>query len=484
VKVSPTVAGTIKIEYYANTTWNIEEFEGYPATFTCFQYNAKLRFTAQALSGYKFKKWQGNDWDGDGDLNLPSAFTSNPDEFYHIHDGTLITAVFEKIVNPTVNAGADRDTEIDTSVTLQGSVSNPSNLPLNYQWTQESGISVKNFSDQTTLTPSFITPDTKTTLIFLLKAIDKNTAVVYDSDNIAIEVKIPENDPPSAPSGLASNAVSYKKIILKWTDQSSNEDGFIIERKKRGCNSLEQWNKITTVSENINIYNDLDIESDCQYSYRIKAYNGFDDSDYSNCNTTKTSSYGSPSSPINFDVTYSSPSKVKLSWNEGSSKVTKFEIYKKAGSGSWNFFATSGPDVLNYIDTKATGNQTATSYCYYVQACNDSGCSPPTYAACLPFNPTNLSAAPGSNSKISLLWTDMSDNERGFEIYRKAGKCSSSSSWELIKTAGINRTSISDSNIESGKTYSYKIRAYSRSWGLPYAYGHSNWSNCVSATAP
>jgi hypothetical protein len=558
VKVSPTGAGTIKIEYYANTTWNIEEFEVYPATFTCFQYNAKLRFTAQALSGYKFKKWQGNDWDSDGDLDLPSGFTSNPDEFYHIHDGTLITAVFEKIVNPTVNAGADRETEINTSVTLQGSVSNPGNLPLNYQWTQESGISVKNFSDQTTLTPSFITPATKTTLIFMLKAIDKNTSVVYGSDDITIEVKIPEhetqrwykdkdgdkysdgtsleavdrpsknyfliseltaasgdcndnnalihpgaseicgdgidqdcngndiscNDPPSAPSGLASNAVSYKKIILKWTDKSSNEDGFIIERKKRGCNSLEQWNEIANGSKNINTYNDLDIEPESQYSYRVKAYNGIGDSEYSNCNTTKTSSYGSPGAPVNFDVTYSSSSKVKLSWNEGSSKVTKFEIYRKVGSGSWSLYAITAPDVLNYMDKTAPGNQTTTSYCYYVQACNDAGCSPPTYAACLPFNPTSLSATPGSNGKISLLWTDMSDNERGFEIYRKAGNCSSSSSWELIKTAGINRTSITDSNIESGKTYSYKIRAYSRSWGLPYAYGHSNWSNCVSAKAP
>jgi hypothetical protein len=558
VNVSPAGTGTIKIEYYSNAIWNIEDFDDYPSTFTCFQSNTKMRLTAQAAPGYKFKKWQGNDWDNDSDLDLPPGFASNPDEFYLVHDGSLIMAVFEKVVNPTANAGSDRETEINTSLTLQGSVSNPSNILLNYQWTQESGISVKNFINQTTLTPSFITPDEETTLIFMLKAIDKNTAVVYDTDDIVIEVKMPENetqtwykdkdgdkysdgkslesvtrpaatyylvseltaisgdcndtnasihpgaveicgdgidqdcngndmacnDTVSAPTGLAANAVSYKKIMLKWTDKSSNEDGFIIERKKKGCNSSEVWTEIATVNKNISSYNDVEIDAECQYSYRVKAYNELNDSEYSNCDTTKTSSYGSPGAPVNFDVKYSSSLKVDLTWDEKSSTVKKFEIYRKAGSGSWNLLATTAPDVLTYTDTKATDNQTITSYCYYVQACNDSGCSPPTYAVCLPFNPTNLSATKGTDGKIILSWTDNSTNERGFEIYRKTGNCSSSSSWELIKTAGINKTSITDNNIESGNTYSYKIRAYSRSWGLPYAYGHSAWSNCSSAKAP
>ena len=117
VNVSPAGTGTIKIEYYSNAMWNIEDFDDYPTTFTCFQSNTKMRLTAQAMSGYKFKKWQGNDWDNDGDLDLPSGFISNPDEFYLVHDGTLITAVFERVVNPTVNAGADGETQLAPAIT-------------------------------------------------------------------------------------------------------------------------------------------------------------------------------------------------------------------------------------------------------------------------------------------------------------------------------------------------------------------------------
>jgi hypothetical protein len=555
VDVSPDGTGTIKIECYKNAMWNVENYDyKYPATFSCFALNDKMRFTAQPKTGYKFKKWLGNDWDGDGDLDLPSGFNSNPDEFSLTHNGTRIEAVFEKIVNPTVNAGEDQEAKINTSVTLHGSVSNPSSLPLNYLWTQNSGISVSNFKNGTTLTPSFITPNESTTLVFKLEARDKSTSVLYDTDDIAIEVKKSQkwykdkdgdrysdgtwlNDvdrpsktyylsseltaisgdckdnnalihpgateicgdgidqdcdgkdllcdvAPSAPSALAPNAVSYKKIVLTWTDKSSNEDGFIIERKKNGCNSSAAWNEIATIGKNINSYNDVEAEPDTRYSYRVKAYNVFGDSQYSNCSTTMTSVYGSPNAPANFDVTYYSSSKAALAWTEWSSNVTKFEIYRKAGAGPWSLLAAAAPDALNYIDKTATDNQTAVSYCYYVQACNDSGCSPPTYAACLPFKPTALSATKGTDGKIILSWTDNSTNERGFEIYRKSGGCSSSSSWELVKTAGMNSTGATDGDIASGTTYSYKIRAYSRSWGLPYAYGHSAWSNCSSAKAP
>ncbi len=101
----------------------------------------------------------------------------------------------------------------------------------------------------------------------------------------------------------------------------------------------------------------------------------------------------------------------------------------------------------------------------------------PIVAVCMPFNPSSLTATAGSNGKVVLNWTDNSDNERGFELYRK---CSSTGSWEKVKSAGIDRTTVSDKkDLIPDTTYSYKIRAYCRSWGLPYVYGYSDWSDCV-----
>ncbi len=295
--------------------------------------------------------------------------------------------------------------------------------------------------------------------------------------------KIDINDSPTEPRGLAANAVSRNKIMLRWTDQSDNEDGFEIERKKRGCNSSYQWSQIATVAENVNKFNDMDLDSDTQYSYRVRAYNSSGNSAYSNCGTTVSGITGTPSAPVNLVATWASSSRVDLTWDEWSSNVTEFKIYREINdSGSWTLLATTGPATLNYSDTSSMGNQSSTGYCYYVQACNSKGCSPPTYTVCIPFNPTGLIAT-DSNGKIVLNWSDNSDNERGFEIYRKTGDCSSSASWEKVKQAGIDRTTVSDKkDLVSGTKYSYKVRAYCRSWGLPYVYGYSAWSDCVSVT--
>ncbi len=292
-------------------------------------------------------------------------------------------------------------------------------------------------------------------------------------------------DAPTAPRGLAANAVSYRKILLRWTDKSSDEDGFKIERKKRGCASSYEYTQITTVQGD-NKYEDVNFEPDTQYSYRVRAYNGLSNSEYSNCGTTVAGISGTPSAPVNLVATCVSSSKVDLTWDEWSTNMTEFKIYRNVNnSGSWTLLATTGPTTFNYSDTKASGNQSTTGYCYYVQACNDKGCSPPTYTVCMPFNPTSLTATAGSNGRVVINWTDNSSNERGFEIYRKTGNCSSFASWEKVKLAGIDRTTVSDKKgLISGTTYAYKIRAYCRSWGLPYVYGYSDWSNCVSITAP
>ena len=61
--------------------------------------------------------------------------------------------------------------------------------------------------------------------------------------------------PPSAPTTLAANAASTTQINLTWTDTSSNETGFKVERSPDGST----WTQITTTAANATGYNDTPV---------------------------------------------------------------------------------------------------------------------------------------------------------------------------------------------------------------------------------
>jgi alpha-tubulin suppressor-like RCC1 family protein len=84
-----------------------------------------------------------------------------------------------------------------------------------------------------------------------------------------------------APSFLTSTLVSSFQFNLYWTDNSIDEYGFKIERKKSRNGT---WTEINTVNANVTSYSDITstgFAPNTTYYYRIKAYNAFD-SVYSN----------------------------------------------------------------------------------------------------------------------------------------------------------------------------------------------------------
>lgn len=74
-----------------------------------------------------------------------------------------------------------------------------------------------------------------------------------------------------------------------------------------------------------------------------------------------------------------------------------------------------------------------------------------------PYSPSYISAQALSDSEIKLSWNDLSFNEDGYEIF-KVGDPGNFDVAEIIEVAA-NTEEYTDSNLESGKRYHYKIRA-------------------------
>ena len=91
---------------------------------------------------------------------------------------------------------------------------------------------------------------------------------------------------PNAPSNLVANNVSSTQINLSWTDNSSDETVFKIER----CtgNNCTNFAEIAQVGANVTTFPNTGLSRNTWYRYRVRASNGNGDSAYSNVASEKT----------------------------------------------------------------------------------------------------------------------------------------------------------------------------------------------------
>lgn len=170
---------------------------------------------------------------------------------------------------------------------------------------------------------------------------------------------------PNAPSSLNSTN-DGTAVNLTWTDNSSNEETFILERQVDSGSFTVLDDAIAADTES---YQDSNVTLYHTYTYRVKAHNSFGDSDYSN----ETSQYIDPllpNAPSSLNSTVVGTA-INLTWTDNSDNEENFILERSVDSGSFSILSDTIPaDTENYNDSTTAPLHT---YTYRIKAHNSFG---------------------------------------------------------------------------------------------------------------
>lgn len=168
-------------------------------------------------------------------------------------------------------------------------------------------------------------------------------------------------EPPAAPSGFSGDALTETTIRLAWTDNSSNETGFEIERSPAGAGT---WSGLTTAGEDDELYDDASAAPGTEYDYRIRAVNDHGESAWV---TTTAGTW--PSTPGACTATYNGGTgAIDLAWGDVDGE-TIYRIERSEEGGGFAPLNTTGPDDVAYADGPS-GLTAGNDYQYRVRAEN------------------------------------------------------------------------------------------------------------------
>ncbi|MCL4177972.1 MAG: S8 family serine peptidase [Verrucomicrobia bacterium] len=108
--------------------------------------------------------------------------------------------------------------------------------------------------------------------------------------DIGTLMTVPANGLPApiAPTNLQAVVVTVGRVDLSWTDPSTNELGFAIERSSDG----QPYALVDTVGANLTNHSDWKVVPNTRYSYRVRAYNPGGNSSYPNAVDVTTPNVG------------------------------------------------------------------------------------------------------------------------------------------------------------------------------------------------
>jgi hypothetical protein len=335
---------------------------------------------------------------------------------------------------------------------------------------------------------------------------------------------------PAAPDHLSAT-VSGTNAHLSWTDNSTNETGFIVSATTDGANYVT----LDTVAANVHHYTDSSLTPNTSYVYRVRAINAAGESAEAKSGVVKSAAVA-----LGTDLTDYINGIVSDQFNttghEGIAMLVDNNIYTKYLAWSpttWMIYHLASPgtatkysitsgndaperdpknwvfegsnDSTTWVPLHTVNNQVftgrqqkktwyftnTTPYTYYrlnvtansgddliqLSELEIYGTGTGTLPTGAPAAPTGLSAAAVSGNQIQLDWTDVATNETRYKLESSTD----SVNWNFSRVLNPSSSHFNSVDLSPLTTYYYRVRAENNNGNSAWVYAYNT---TLSAVAP
>ncbi|WP_375448188.1 sialate O-acetylesterase [uncultured Fibrella sp.] len=288
----------------------------------------------------------------------------------------------------------------------------------------------------------------QTTYTFRIKALGVDT----ESDWYQINVTTPAS--PQMPV-LQAAATFANVVSLSWQPVPTAL-GYVIERR---LGAETTFKSLTTVAADKLAYTDNLLSDNNTCMYRIKATGVYGDSPFATASVQTPAFLASPELVVN--VLYNNA--LTVSWKPVPNATT-YQVARKVTDGAYQNLGTFGSAATAIKDTNLL---IGTTYTYRIKAIGDRTESPfvsvDAATPSLLVTPT-IALTVVYNNAIRLGWSAVPDAIR-YQVDRKAAN----QDYQRVGTFEAGAVAFSDTTLQPGTTYTYRLKAFGRFSESPVA---------------
>ena len=280
------------------------------------------------------------------------------------------------------------------------------------------------------------------------------------------------------PTGLWGTA-DPTALQIHWTDNTQNESGFYVHRRKAGG----VYALVDTVGQNVTEHESVGFDEGTRYFFKIKAYNALIESAFSQEFEIVTGD--PPNAPSNGQAQGVSTSQINLSWQDNSNNETGFKVNQEkftvAVGNKYINFAEGAGELTAVLDESVYSSW---DLCTAIKTeLEDAGALTYTVTYDRATRKFTIAASGG----FSLLWN--TGTNKAVDISALCGYSDAADDtgaatytadnavnpWTLIATKGVNVTTHQVPGLSSARTEYFQIYAYNDA-------GNSGETTCSGGT--